>query len=42
MEGLKLLFVGKVYNGYRWVYGELWKYCNKNVFKVVELESEES
>ena len=36
MEELKLLFIGKIYDGSRWIYGELWKYCDGDSFKIVE------
>lgn len=33
---MELLFIGKIYNGSRWVYGELWKYSTGDSFRIVE------
>ena len=38
MENLKFLFKGKIYDGYRWVYGELWKHIGTDKFEIIELE----
>ena len=38
MENLKFLFKGKIFDGDRWVYGELWKYIGSQKYKIVELE----
>ena len=37
-KGLKFLFKGKIYDGHRWVYGELWLYEGTDKFEIVELE----
>ena len=38
MKELKFLFKGKIYNGERWIYGELWRYVGTDMFKIIELE----
>ena len=34
----KLVFKGKIYDGNRWIYGELWRYVGTEYFIIKELE----